>query len=111
MEEAKYRIGEKVALKSILRPDLNTPKTTVTKSVYSKDGTCGLLNLAYTGWIYEVSSNNKSWCESALRKLPKKSDDSFNRMMSRLKDGTIVDRSKGGIIEIRREEETIIEDS
>ncbi len=109
MEKPKFEVGEKIALKSILRPDLNTRRATVTKSEYTLDGTCGILSLPYTGWVYRVSTNNKPWCESALRKLPKKGEDGFNRMMSRLKNPKVVDRSKAGVIEIKIEEEAVIE--
>lgn len=111
MGKPKFEIGEKVALKSILRPDLNTPKTTVTNSAYREDSKCGILGYPYTGWVYSVSSNKHGWCESALHKLPKKSDDSFDRMMTKLKRSIRIDRSIPGIIEIKREEEPIIESS
>ncbi len=109
MEKQKFDIGEKVALKSILRPDLNTARTTVTNSAYRENGTCGVLGLPYTGWVYTVSSNKKSWCESALRKVPGKDSEDFDRMMTKLKRRIRIVRPKPGIIEIKREEEPIIE--
>ena len=111
MEKPKFKVGEKVALKSILRPDLNTPRTTVTDSEFKEDGTCGVLKLRYTGWVYRLSSNRMSWCESALRKIPKKGDESFDRMMTKLKRDINIDRTTPGIIKITRVEEPIIENS
>ena len=102
MEKAKFKIGDKVEIRSILRPDLNTPRTVVIESEYKEDSTCGPLELPYTGWVYWVSANKRCWCESALRKIPRKTDNSFECMISRLKSGDLIDRS--GVIVVKKTE-------
>lgn len=110
MERPKFEVGEKVAIKSILRPDLNVPRTTVTEAEYREDHPSGVLGLPYTGWVYCVSANKHSWCESALREIPATPSDSFLRMLAEL--GRRVTTERPGVIVVENrnpEEEPTIE--
>ena len=93
MNRALFECGEKVMLVSKMRPDLNGP-CTVLKVFYPGDpvGMIGDVQLvAHNGrCTYRLSieapieRSGGLWCESALRKLPKPSSDSFTLMMSNL---------------------------
>lgn len=110
MERPKFEIGEKVAIKSILRPDLNVSRTTVSEADYRTDHPCGVLGLPYTGWVYRVSANKYSWCESALREIPATPSASFLRMLTEL--GRRVTTERPGVIVVKNrnpKEESAIE--
>ena len=42
------------------------------------------LHTLYKGWIYSLVGSQFTWCEIALRKLPKDPEQSFDAMMERL---------------------------
>ncbi len=80
----KFCVGEVVAIDSVLRPDLNCRATEVLDCRYHD--LVKVRNIPYTGWVYRVAANPKRWCEPALRKLPPVEENSFDRLMDRLKD-------------------------
>jgi hypothetical protein len=42
------------------------------------------LSAPYKGWIYSLVGSQFTWCEIALRKLPKDPEQNFASMMERL---------------------------
>ena len=69
LQRPKFCVGELVAIRSQMRPDLNTDRTEVIARQWYF-GWIGRDYEIYDGWVYSVSGDTYQWCECALRKLP-----------------------------------------
>jgi len=78
----KYCVGERVAIVSVLRPDYDCPSTEIIGIEYHEE--IRVRDIIYTGWIYQVASNSRRWCEPALRKLPPDPENSFESLVGKL---------------------------
>jgi len=82
-ERPKFCAGELVGLVCTLRPELSCSSIEVQRLERHIDSVVAL-HTPYKGWIYSLVGSQFTWCEIALRKLPKDPEQSFASMMERL---------------------------
>lgn len=107
MREPKFSVGERVILVSKSRPDLNGQTYNIlrvlphnTPYICPFSGLGGIINISSHGYGYilddpslmdDLDSPGEPmgvvWDETALRKIPPTSEDSFRQMMEKLKQG------------------------
>jgi len=78
----KFAVGEVVMLRSIAYPELNTDRATVLRAAYTESMSVLTRRLGYV-WVYDldVIPPIGRWSESALRKRPPPSTQSFDELM------------------------------
>ncbi|UVN13478.1 hypothetical protein FBPa8_0014 [Pseudomonas phage vB_PaeP_FBPa8] len=97
MRKPYFHVGEEVILQSVDRPDLNGEYTVRQVVVGRETYICrdtGSKIRTYPEGVYYILEEvilltdgfETSWCESALRKKHKPSDDSFEQMMDKLRE-------------------------